>query len=84
MPKPLSLDLAYVYNMKKLFLIIVILCFACDSEDAPDCLRTNGDITTQHYELAPFTKIRIEDNVNLSLEQGDNQAVRIEAGENLF
>ena len=84
MQKPLSSVLALGYNMKKLIIIIIILCFACDSADAPDCLRTNGEIVTLNYERAPFTKIRIEDNVNLSLEQGDIQEVRIEAGANLF
>ncbi|MBT8263473.1 MAG: DUF2807 domain-containing protein [Bacteroidia bacterium] len=70
--------------MKKLFIIVIVLCFACDSADAPDCFRTNGAIISLNYDVATFTKIRIEDNVNLSLMQGDIQEVQVEAGENLI
>jgi hypothetical protein len=65
-------------------IILCILFFSCNSEDAPDCLQVNGDRETRTYSVGSFTKIRIEDNVDLRIRQGNEIDVRVEAGGNLF
>lgn len=71
--------------MKKIYyFIFVLLCFACDSENASDCFQLKGDTVQVQFELADFSKIRIEQNVSLVLKQGETQEVVLETGENLL
>lgn len=84
MRKPLKLVLELESNMKRIFIIIIILCFACDSEKAPDCFQTIGERQVRYYDSGPFIRIQMEDNFNLQLKQGDEYEVRVEAGGNLF
>ncbi len=70
--------------MKKLFILFVILITACNSADAPDCFRKTGNRISRSYEVPSFVKIQIKDNVHLTLKQGVNTEVRVEAGENLL
>jgi len=70
--------------MKRVLIIVSLLFFACNSEDAPDCFQVNGDTEIRSYAVGPFTKIRIEDNVSLRIRQGNEYDVRVQAGRNLF
>lgn len=56
----------------------------CDSEDAIDCLQTEGQIISQEFQVGAFNSIRIEDGVRLVVKQGDTQEVLITTGENLL
>lgn len=71
--------------MKKYFIILVsVLFFACDSEDANDCFQTAGSIIEQEIEVDFFNKILVHKDVELIVSQGTEQRVVIETGENLF
>lgn len=63
------------------------LCFAlltaCNSESAPDCFQSAGDLIRDEVSVAPFTQITVFENVSLVLTQGDTQKVEIETGDNL-
>lgn len=70
--------------MKRFFVYILIpLMISCNSENALDCFQTSGSITTEAVPVAPFSKIRIEDDVSLVIKQGPVQEILIETGENL-
>lgn len=71
--------------MKKIFyLYILVFVFACNSEDANDCLQTAGSIVQQEINAANFTKILVNRNVQLILKEGAEPLVIIETGENLL
>jgi hypothetical protein len=71
--------------MKKLYCyILVLLCFACDSEKTPDCFQLAGNIVQVPFEVASFNKIRIEHNISLVVKQGEVQKVILETGANLL
>ncbi len=70
--------------MRVLFVLLVIFTAGCDSGDGWDCIQTAGSTIDLYYELEPFTKIRVNRNVELILKQGDTQEVRIVTGENLL
>ncbi len=63
---------------------MVLLCFACDSETAPDCFQLAGNMVQIPFEVNAFNKIRIENNVSLLIKEGATQEVIIETGENLL
>lgn len=62
---------------------MVLLCFACDSETAPDCFQLAGDTVQIPIELPAFTKIRMEHKVSLVIREGASQEVILETGDNL-
>jgi len=72
--------------MKKSIYIIFLylLVVSCNSENAPGCFQTVGDIVTEEFSVDDFSKIRIETDVALQLKQGTTQQVLIKTGENLL
>jgi len=71
--------------MKKLlYILLPILFITCDSEKANDCFQTSGKIVSKEVDLPSFTKIRVNKNVALILQEGAVQKVEIETGENLM
>ncbi len=71
--------------MKKLiYILCIICCIGCNTENAPDCFQTQGNIISTQFEVPFFLKIRIEDDVSLVIRQGATQRVIIETGENLL
>lgn len=65
-------------------LFMVILCVSCNSEDANDCLQTNGDPITRSIELPAFTAVRIDNDLSIEITQGDTQQITIDTRENLW
>lgn len=72
--------------MKKLFYILLILTITsgCDSEDAPECFRTAGNIIQEEITLPSFDRILIHEGVELLIKEGDTQMVVVESGANLI
>ena len=71
--------------MKKIVHIILMgILLSCDSERVNDCFQATGTIISEEFTVQNFTKIRIEDDVNLIIKQHDDQKVRIRTGENLL
>ncbi|WP_299765093.1 head GIN domain-containing protein [uncultured Dokdonia sp.] len=64
-------------------LILTLIC-SCDSEDATDCLQTDGDAITRTIELPFFDKVRTENDMRLEITQGETQQIIVETRENLF
>ncbi|WGK65452.1 head GIN domain-containing protein [Croceiramulus getboli] len=65
-------------------LVCCLLLFACDSEEANDCLQTSGALVQQEFAVPVFTKIRTEQDMRLLLKEGPEQQVIIETGANLL
>jgi len=71
--------------MKKIaHIILFLLIIACDSEKAGDCFQTGGDIVQIEVEVPNFQKIVVHEHVELFIEQGNEQKLVIESGENLL
>ncbi|MGV6827980.1 MAG: head GIN domain-containing protein [Flavobacteriales bacterium] len=66
------------------YILLIIFAFSCDSENASDCFQTEGAIVQTEYQVAPFLKIQIQDNVSLIIKQDNEQRVTVETGENLL
>ena len=78
-------------NTKRIFVsietvfMVLMLCInlSCNSENAPDCLQTAGDLVREEILVPEFTKIMVFEKVALVLAEGDTQKVELETGENL-
>jgi hypothetical protein len=72
--------------MKKLILLFTIpaLFWACDSENAWDCIQDSGELVQQEYDVDLFKKIQVWERVQLIVQQGNKQTVRVQTGSNLI
>ena len=75
---------------RKQYLFISIICLllitlsSCDSENAPDCFQLDGDPITRVIEMPLFTKVRIDNDINIEITQGDTQEIIIKTRDNLW
>lgn len=72
--------------MKKFLkiLLITVLFSGCDSENAPTCFQTAGNIIQQEIITTNFNKILINERVELIIKEGTIQNVIVESGANLI
>ncbi|MEY8847995.1 head GIN domain-containing protein [Psychroserpens sp. XS_ASV72] len=71
--------------MKKFsYIVLSILLFACNGENAPDCIQNAGNIIQQEFVVNSFTKITVFPRVQLIIKQDQDQSVVVETGENLL
>ena len=66
------------------YLVIIVLLFSCNSENAGDCFQTVGSILQEEIALDTFDKILVNRDVELILKEGNTQKVIIETGKNLW
>lgn len=73
------------YHLYKVLsvLLIVLLFAGCKKENACDCIKRTGPITTQKREIGGFDKIIVYDNINVFITEDPNFEVIVEAGKNL-
>lgn len=69
---------------KSLFLIFIFLLFACDSEDANDCIKTTGSVIQQEYFVSEFSKILVNRDIELIVSEGSTYQIIVETGKNLM
>lgn len=69
---------------KRIYLGLALLFAACNSENAGDCLQTSGDLVQQQIATAPFTRILVNEGIEMIISEGPVHEVTIETGENLL
>lgn len=57
---------------------------ACDSENANDCFQTAGNTIQEFREVSEFSRILVNRDITLIVEEADAYAVLIETGSNLL
>jgi Putative auto-transporter adhesin, head GIN domain len=71
--------------MKKvIYILSLLLVYACNSEDANDCFQTSGSIIQQEVAVTSFTKILVNRDIELVVTEGVEFKVIFETGENLM
>lgn len=71
--------------MKTISKIFLVLFFAgCSSDSGWDCIQTAGTVVRKEVALPSFTKILVWERTKLFIQQGDEQKVIVETGENLM
>lgn len=70
--------------MKKLVFIWTLLLFACNSEDANDCLQTSGNFIEQEVAVTGFDRILVNRDIELIIKQTPDYKVTIASGDNLL
>ncbi|MBC9796191.1 head GIN domain-containing protein [Sinomicrobium weinanense] len=67
-----------------IYIILVIFLFACDSENAGDCLKTAGSTVQKKVETEVFSRILVNEGVAMVLKEAEEYSVVIESGKNLL
>lgn len=65
-------------------LIVAVVIGGCQKGHERDCFKGGGDKAEEEREVASFSRIFLDDNINLVLTQDTVQHVRVRAGENLL
>jgi len=63
--------------------LILLFVSSCNSDSAPDCFQSAGELTREVVSVNDFTKITVFENVRLVLKEGSATLVEVETGENL-
>ena len=66
------------------YFLCLVLFLGCDSENTLDCFQSSGEIISKIVTVEDFNRIQVWERVQLFIEQGDTQRIRVETGENLF
>lgn len=69
-----------------LLLFLIALFTTCKKENMCDCLKRTGDVTTEERTTAPFTKIYVQDRINVIITEDTvaGQQITVEAGSKLI
>ncbi|TPN85898.1 head GIN domain-containing protein [Aquimarina algicola] len=67
-----------------IFILLSILIFGCDTENAPDCFQRTGNIVTKEVEVSEFSRILVRPNIEMVIKEAANFSVVIETGDNLL
>lgn len=71
------------YLLKLPFLALLFLV-SCDTEDAPDCFQTAGNMIEKEFQVQEFDELIVYEGINLYIEQGGEHKVLVRTGENLI
>ena len=63
--------------------IVFILFSSCKKENMCDCIKRTGKISTVTREVPAFTRLFVEQDVNVFITQDSISEVKIEAGKNI-
>jgi len=66
------------------YIVTSLIFLSCNKEKDFDCLKSTGSIRKEERALPLFSKINLNDNINLIFVAGDEQKIMIEAGTNLL
>lgn len=76
-----SLELAF----NTILLLVVLLgCYSCTKTDPTDCFKSTGKETTETRSTGVFSKIILNDNVNLVLTQSASSSISVTGGKNIL
>ncbi|RMA57207.1 head GIN domain-containing protein [Ulvibacter antarcticus] len=67
-----------------LILLLLIVCFSCDSDKGLNCFQASGDIIQEEFTMPQFSRILVWERAQLIIQQGPVQKVVVETGENLL
>jgi len=67
-----------------LLLLIVSSFFSCKKKDLGDCFVSTGEITEEVRESESFSKIIVNDNIDIIIEPGTSELLTVIAGKNLL
>jgi hypothetical protein len=67
-----------------IYLVGLLLFLGCNPENTLDCFQSSGEIVSKNFTVKKFNKIQVWERVQLFIEQGDIQKIRVETGENLL
>ncbi|WP_343911774.1 head GIN domain-containing protein [Aquimarina litoralis] len=67
-----------------MIILSMLFIISCDTENALDCFQRTGDIVRQEVEVSDFSRILVNENVEMVLKQEEQTSVVIESGDNLL
>lgn len=69
------------------YLILLVassVLLSCEKENRGDCFKSTGEISSETRLLEPFSRLEVEDNVNVYIHFAPEHSAVVEAGQNLI
>lgn len=63
---------------------MLILMNACSKSNPLDCFKNSGAVTTEVREAAPFTYLKVSNNVDVFLSYAPTYSIKVKAGKNIL
>lgn len=71
--------------LKRYFILLIIPAFAgCDDENAFDCVKTVGSITSYELKVSEISAVEVIGDIQVTIENGVEQRITLTTGENLY
>lgn len=67
-----------------IFTCLSLSFFSCNNENAVDCFKKTGEITSKELSVEPFHSIIVTDEADVYLENGKEQRIVVKTGKNLI
>lgn len=67
-----------------LLLLLLSLVVSCGKDHEFDCFKSTGRTASEHRPLGSFTRIQLDDNIDLVLRLDTTSFAEVQAGENLI
>lgn len=64
--------------------LMAFFLFACQPEERPDCFRSTGPIRTEKRNLAPFSKLIVRSDLDVSWHYSDSTYLMLRCGKHLM
>lgn len=64
--------------------ILFLFVVACNDQEAPNCLKSSGDLATEVIELQAFNDLLINNEFEVVITEGPIQEVKLTVGKNIF
>tara|TARA_B100001146_G_scaffold225125_1_gene246734 strand:- start:17047 stop:17811 length:765 start_codon:yes stop_codon:yes gene_type:complete len=74
----------YSLHTYSLSLLLFVLFLGCDSDKGLNCFQATGDLVLEEFTVPPFSRITVFERTQLIVQQGPEQRVMVETGENLL
>ncbi len=71
-------------HLKKIYTLLLITLLSCNGENANDCFQASGKIIQQEVDVAVFSRILVNKNIEMIIAEGADHSVIVETGENLL
>ena len=72
-----------IHGLNILLVAALILGASCNKENAWDCVKTTGPIEEEERVIDDFSKIELNQGINLILTQSTTKRLVVQAGKNL-
>jgi len=64
--------------------VLILLLFACNKPNSPDCFKKTGEQVSKTYTTENFTAVKLDANIEILVKKGSEHKVTLHGGKNVI